>query len=617
MCGIAGFLRLDDEPASAADARRMADAMSHRGPDGRGAWAEGAVALAHARLIVRDRSDAAAQPMLSPGGEGVLVYNGEIYNDGVLRADLARDGIVVASSGDAAVVAAALAHWGVERAVRRLDGMFALAWWDRRERALWLARDRFGTKPLHVATCGVHVAFASEVRGLRAFLPGPLRINDLECVRRILPGMVDEFRPPFDGIENVSPGDAWRCDARGVARTTYFDLLAEIDVERLVAAEDESTHALERRVEATLSTAVRAHLISDVPVAMFASGGVDSNLVASFARETLPNLVGYTADTCDPGSEIEAATAMAKHVGMPLRPVRADREALLRAWPEAAEALEHPPSGLSFASVLLLARAARADGITVVLTGEGSDELFGGYRFFEKTRTAWRRIGFPFERWLRRSRAARNLAEAPFQYQAIRGERDSHLRFASTLTPVEESRAHALMERLARVRPRPDRAFLAHTLDSLRRNLGSLLLRHDRLGMAASIEARVPFLCNDVADLAIHLPVRAKLRRGVAKWIIKRVAAKRLPPRLVYAKKMAFATPAGHHRGSSALLRDGAVAEKFGWTRAASDDLVPRIEANAALRAQIVGLEIWLRIFARGERTDAIADRLLAIPAHE
>ena len=616
MCGIAGFLRLDDVPAAAADARRMADAMSHRGPDGRGAWSEGAVALAHARLIVRDRSAAAAQPMHPPGGEGVLVYNGEIYNDGALRADLARDGIVVASSGDAAVVAAALAHWGVERAVRRLDGMFAFAWWDRRERALWLARDRFGTKPLHVAVGGAHVAFASEVRGLRAFLPGPLRIDALELVRRIHPGMVDELRPPFEGIENLPPGETWRCDARGIARTTYFDLIGEIDVDRLVAARHERMEVLERRVDATLSAAVRAHLVSDAPVAVFASGGVDSNLVASYARESLPGLVGYTADTCDPGSEIGRATAMARHLGMPLRPVRVDREALLRAWPETTEALEHPPAGASYAAVLLLARAARADGITVVLTGEGSDELFGGYRFFEKTRTLWRRLGFPLERLLRGTRAARDLAEAPFQYQALRRERDSHLRFATTLVPVEESRARALMARFARVHPAPDRAYLAHTFDTLRRNLSGLLLRHDRLAMAASVEVRVPFLCNDVADVALHLPVRAKQRRGVAKWIVKRIAARRLPPHLVHAKKLAFALPAGHHRGTSALLRGGAAADLFRWTREATDDLVPRIEANAELRARMTGLEIWLRLFARGEHADAIADRLLAVPAH-
>ncbi len=614
MCGIAGFLRLDEVPAAAADARRMVDAMSHRGPDGRGAWAEGAIALGHARLIVRDRSDAAAQPMHTPGGEGVLVYNGEIYNDGALRADLARDGVAVASTGDAAVVAAALAHWGVERALRRFDGMFALAWWDRRARALWLARDRFGTKPLHVAVGGTHVAFASEVRGLRAFLPGPLRVNALEVARRIQAGMVEELRPPFEGIENLPPGAVWRRDAQGMAKSTYFDLLSEIDVDRLMAARSERMDVLERRVDATLATAVRAHLVSDVPVAIFASGGVDSNLVASYARESLPGVVGYTADTCDPGSEIVAATAMANHLGMELRPVRMDREAFLRAWPETAEWLEHPPAGASYAAVLLLARAARADGITVVLTGEGSDELFGGYRFFEKTRADWRRVGFPFERWLRGSRAARNLAEAPFHYQSIRRERDAHLRFASALMPVEESRAHVLMDRLARMRPRPDRAFLAHTFDALRRNLGTLLLRHDRLAMASSVEVRVPFLCNDVADLALHLPLRAKLHRGIAKWIVKRIAAKRLPPRLVYAKKMAFALPDGHHRGTSALLRGGAVADLFGWTSEATDDLVPRIEADASLRAQMTGLEIWLRIVARGERADVIADRLLAVP---
>ena len=612
MCGIAGFLRLDGAPASRDDARRMVDAMPHRGPDGRGAWSDGPVALAHARLAVRDLTDAAAQPIASPGGEGVLVYNGEVYDDGALREELERGGATFRGTGDTEVVAAAIARFGVEAAVRRFDGMFALAWWDARERTLWLARDRFGTKPLHVAVGPSRVAFASELRGLAAL--EPLRPDMLEVVRRFFPFRVDEERPPFQGVENVLPGELWRVTERSVERRTWCDVATEVDVDRLLAA-DGSPPEWERRIEEVVSRAVHAHLASDAPVAAFTSGGVDSNLVASYALERLPGLVGYTADTESPASEVVATRAMAEALRLPLRVVRVDRASYLRAWPESVEALEHPATHASLPAALLVARAARADGVKVALTGEGSDELFGGYDFFQRTRRQWTEAS---SWWRRRThggrRLARHLGDVPFRYQLVRGEPASHLRLQAALAPQEETRARDLLKRLERVEPAGDRAFLANCLDALRRHLGWILLRHDRVGMAASIEARVPFLSNRVADLALHLPVRAKVRGDVGKWALKRVAARRLPRVRVYARKVGFDMPEGHHRGATALLRGGAVPDLFRWSRAAFDDLVPRIEADPIARHQTVGFELWARLFVRGESAASLSERLLAIP---
>jgi asparagine synthase (glutamine-hydrolysing) len=615
MCGIAGVLRLDGEPASAALARSMADAMPHRGPDGRGAWADGPVALAHARLIVRDASPAAAQPAVAPEGAGVLVYNGEVYDDRELRAELEREGVVFRGTGDTEVVLHAIARWGIEAALPRLDGMFALAWWDARRRALHLARDRFGTKPLHVAVSDRRVAFASEVRGLRPAL-GPLRPDLVEVVRRLFPAQVHELRPPFEGIENVAPGERWTVEDGRVRRTSWCDLAASIDLGRLAAAEREPAGEREARVEATVERAVREHLASDVPVAAFTSGGVDSNLVASIAHEERKDLVAYTVDTGDPESEIEEARAAASHAGFALKRVAVDRETWMRAWPAAVEALEHPPSHPSLPAVLVLARAARADGAVVALTGEGSDELFGGYDFFERTRHRRRQATRPWSRWTHRGRAAlRDLEDVPFRYQSIRAERDTHLRFAATVAPSEESRAREIMARLAPVEPPHDRAFLGHSLDALRRHLGWILLRHDRMGMAASLEARVPFLSNRVADVALHLPVSAKIRGRVAKWTLKRVAARRLPPRVVFARKKGFPIPGSHHEGTAAFLRGGVVASLLRWDATAEADLVPRIARDPIARPQFVGLELWGRLFLRGERAEALAEALLALPA--
>jgi asparagine synthase (glutamine-hydrolysing) len=614
MCGIAGILRRDDAPASAAEALAMVEAMPHRGPDGRHAWASGPVALGHGRLAIRDLGPAAAQPMAAPGGEGVLVYNGEVYDDGALRTALAREGAVFRGTGDAEVVLHALARWGVRETLPRLDGMFAFAWWDARERALWLARDRFGVKPLHVVLEAGRLLFASEVRGLRA-VPGVARRPDvLELARALVPGRTDVSRPPFEGVENVLPGEAWCVRAATVERVRWYDPARDLDVDRLLAAADGDPAAWEADVERTVVAAVESHLASDVPVAAFVSGGVDSNLVADVARRRLAGLVGFTVDTCHPRSEAPRAARVARHLGIELRTVRVDRREHLRGLPEAVEALEHPAMHPSQPEALLLARAARAAGFVVVLTGEGSDELFGGYEFLAKTHARWRHAGAWWRRFRRPARLERaQLAEAPFYYQPARRDPDLHGRLAAALVPAEESRAWALLRRLERVEPPADRAFLAHSLDALDRHLGRILLRHDRLGMAASIECRVPFLSRAVADLALHLPVRAKLRRGVGKWALKRVAARRLPPDVVWARKEGFPVPDDHHRGASALLRGGAVADLFRWPRAGEDDLVARVERDPILRHQASSLEAWARIFVRGERAADVSDRLLSV----
>ncbi len=587
--------------------------MPHRGPDGRGAWNDGPVALAHVRLAVRDRSDRAAQPMVAPDGAGALVYNGEVYNDGELRADLAREGVFAHGTGDAEVVLLALARWGVAKAAPRFDGMFAFAWWDARARALWLVRDRFGTKPLHVAIEPAFVAFGSEVRALRALSGIAVRPDVLEIARRVVPWLADQLRPPFEGVENVPPGEAWCVTADGVERTVFADLLGGVDPARIVAAARVPLSIWEERVKDTVERAVRAHVASDAPVAAFVSGGVDSNLVAAIAKEVRPDLVAYTVDTCDADSETPVATAIANHLGLELRVVRVDAEAWLRAWPEAIETQEHPCSHESHVASLVLSRRAHADGIVVALTGEGADELFGGYDFLQRTRRLWRKASRPWSRWTHLGKAARRcIAETPFRYQSVRSESGTHVRLASTLLPIEESRAHALLAQLAPIEPPADRAFLAHAMDALRRHMGSILLRHDRMSMAASVEARVPFLSNAVADLALHLPVAAKLRGRVGKLVLKRVAARRLPHAAVYAPKKGFPVPTDNHAGSSALLYDGALADLFRWTRAAAKDLVPRIERQHDSRFAIVSAELWARIFVRGERPQALAERLMA-----
>lgn len=616
MCGIAGVLRRDGRPADERQVKAMVRAMPHRGPDGRGTWADGPVALGHARLSVRDLGPAARQPMEADHGSGVLVYNGEVYDEGPLRAELEREGVRFHGTGDAEVVCAALARWGVLATLPRFDGMFALAWWDARARALWLARDRFGIKPLDAVVTADRVLFASELRGLRA-IDGVARKPDLvELTRAILPTRTDLVRLPFEGVVSVPPGCAWRVTESGLEEHRWFDPVRDLDLDRLLAADRESPEVWEARIEGALRDAVRSHLASDVPLAAFTSGGVDSNLVAALAREHAPGLVAYTADTVHAESEIDDAKRAADAVGVSLRVVPVGREDTLRLWPEAAEALEVPARHPSQPAMLALCRAAKRDGFTVIVTGEGSDELFGGYDFFGKTWERWRRAHVPPRCWTRKAARERKwLSEAPFDYEVARRDPEVHLRLAASLAAPEDARARETLARLAAIPDRADRAFTAHGLDSLRRHLDRILLRHDRLGMAASLELRVPFLSWRVADVGLHLPRRAKYRRGVGKWALKRVAARRLPEGIVYAEKRGFVIPDDHHRGVTSLLRGGVVPELFRWPKDAEDRLLPRIEEDAVLRHQIASLEIWGRLFLRGESASSIAGQLCQAPS--
>jgi asparagine synthase (glutamine-hydrolysing) len=354
--------------------------------------------------------------------------------------------------------------------------------------------------------------------------------------------------------------------------------------------------------------------VSDVPLASFTSGGVDSNLVAAIARETRPDLHAYTADMEDAENEAPDAEDIARHLGMPIRRVACDRVSFLRAWPEAVEALEHPTCSPSYVCALLVARAARADGVVVAMTGEGADELFGGYDFLERTRRRWRTATRWWSRAHPKGRALRKrLREAPFDYQTGRTDRGLHRRLTAALLPEEESRPRALFERFARVEPPADRAFLAHSIDALHRHLGWILLRHDRLCMASSIEARVPFLCAGVSDVAFHTPVRWRIRGRTGKWILKRVAARRLPRRHVFARKRGYPVPARHHEGTEGILRGGAAADLFRWTHAAEAEILPRLARDAYLRQQAVTLEVWARLYLREEPASAIADRMLSL----
>jgi asparagine synthase (glutamine-hydrolysing) len=613
MCGIAGFWNLDGTPAEVAILTRMLAALAHRGPDGQGEHVDGALALGHRRLAILDTTERAHQPMVAPGGAGVLTYNGEVYNHRELRRRLEQEGARFAGTGDAEVVMHALARWGPRVAVPRLDGMFAFAWWDPGERALWLARDRLGIKPLVVARRGSTFAFSSEIRGLHAHPLIPSQPDARAVSVLAFRGRLTGRWTPFQGVESVPPGTLRRVTQAGEVDETWWHALSALDTERLLSADPDPARAVSD-LDAALEASVRTHLVSDAPLGAFLSGGVDSSLLVAHARRAQPRLTTWVANVGGDAGEGAQAARVARHLDVPLESVEVDRRAWARLWPHATLALEQPSYGTADSPLLAVARAARDRGRKVMLSGEGSDELFGGYPRYGSTWRLWRRrarrrLLTPWA--LRRHRRDQErLADAPLAWSASREDPVLRLSILGGVHGEEELLAHELHARLAGVPREADRALLAGMLSDLYDHLAVLLHRHDRLGMAASLELRVPFLAHAVVDMALHLPPRLRYARGQGKWIVKRAAERHLPSDVVWAEKRGFSVPEAWTSGLLGLLEGGALPDLLRWGARQRAQLPAQLERHAVLRARFTALEIWARLYARGEDPDVLADRL-------
>jgi asparagine synthase (glutamine-hydrolysing) len=616
MCGLVGIWRHDGGEADRSALAPMLSTILHRGPDGRGEWHHGRVALGHLRLSIIDLTDASHQPMLTPDGTGVLIYNGEIYNYRELRRELERDGVQFLSSGDAEVLLQALHNWGLERTVARLDGMFAFAYLDRRDGALWLARDRVGIKPLVVADTGTELIFASEAKALLAH-PRMQKHPDRHAMAKWIASSGRGFvKTLFSGIDQIEPGSWWRITAQGIDKRQYFHALTAVDVDRLAASSATKPAHFVSTFRYLLQRSVGLHLASDAPLAVMCSGGVDSSLISAYTKQRLPGVQAYVADGAWRDGEGDQAERVGRHLGVPIHRVVIDQRRFLELWPHVIWHSDGPPTHPSDAALLAVAQTCRAEGFKVLLTGEGSDELFGGYAFHHATYQDWL-WARSWRRFLNPGRKkTRSLAYAPFQNRVLAApDQKRARRWALALDADEELLPRRALTLLSPIEHQADRAFLAHCFCSLYDHLSWILHRHDRIGMAASIEMRVPFLENDLFDFAFHLPRRAKLHRGTGKWLVKQAARDVLPHKVVYARKKGFPVPLALTRGSQRLLVDGALAEVMEWSAATTEDVMTWTTRDAQLRFNLVSLEMWARVFFGGEEPTALSEKLVAFAA--
>lgn len=626
MCGIAGVLtRHAAVDRGVLDA--MLDPIAYRGPDDRGVWTHGPVGLGHVRLSILDLSDRAHQPALTPDGLGVLVYNGEVYNFRELRRRLEAAGIRFVSHSDTEVVLHALHHWGPEQAVAQFNGMFAFAYYDLRDATLWLGRDRLGIKPLYVGRTGNGIVFGSEIKAVLAHPAMACRPDLHALITQILYERLDGTWTPFEHIELVQPGTLRRFGATEQT-ITWFDLLRDLDPQRILAGANTSFASNALEFETRFDASVQRHMISDAPLATLCSGGHDSSLVTAAAKQHKRDIVAYVADVEGmQGAELARARRVCEHIGVELRPVPVSTGQYLRLWPEAIRANDQPNYFAQNIAAMAVAGAMQRDGFKVVLAGDGADELFGGYSWHERVYRMWRRRRL-HARWIRNNKLFRALGRlnpllAPLDLEALAERPFSPLHQADVsgvagpgICAIDGAKRHvraaALFRRLEALPRHEQRAYLAMSFEDAYVHLAEMLRSNDRMAMRHSIEVRVPFIDNELIDFGLHLPFHAKYHRGVTKRVVTALAGRRLPADVVRLPKIGFWVPDQLWRGMTHFLRDGAVAQLLKWRPQDQDDILRLVERYPRFLYRLLSTELWYRIYFDGATPEQLGETLLA-----
>ena len=617
MCGVAGSLA----PRGTADVvqvHEMLDLLAHRGPDGRGLIEAGPVCFGHVRLSILDLSDWAAQPMRSCSGRSLLTYNGEVYNFPDLRKRLHDIGIEPRSSGDTEVLLEHLEAFGVDETVRAIEGFFAFGLWDAQRSTLTLARDRYGKKPLYWSSSDGAVRFASEAKALVRSRTRP----DLTTLNAMLLGFSASWgrQTPFTDIEALEPGSIIEFhDTTLPQHRRWFSLEELVDADLHTELDRCDDREVIERVAAALDDSLRYRMVSDVPVASLVSGGVDSSIITVLAGRGPRPPELYHADVVG-DSERPAAQEIADGQGRSLHIARVTDDAFRDLVTEATWYNDMPLTyHVNAVPFLSVCQRAGTDGVKVMLSGEGSDEFFLGYPhlglapYLDRIDTA--------------KSAIRGLAGrvAPRLVQQL--WRDPAESYATMLRSLvsrnEEGALREAGERTSsHLQGRADeRAHLA-SMALVHAHLASLLHRNDRLGMAAGIENRFPFLGREVTRLAFNLPSRYKLRWSprmhdrrhpfvVDKWIVRQLAKGLIPAHLAARTKQGFPVRIQDRlRVRGQLFQDGFVQEHWRLPTATMTDIVERASGTWVLRLALI--EVWGRLYFHGASIEQARHHLVS-----
>jgi asparagine synthase (glutamine-hydrolysing) len=596
MCGIAGILT-----GASIDERlltRLTQPIAHRGPDGQGIWIapQGGVGLGHRRLSIVELSPLGHQPMASTDGRYVLTFNGEIYNHASIRKEMEAaaggGGINWRGHSDTETLIEAIAQWGLEKALQRSVGMFALALWDKEERRLLLARDRFGEKPLYYGWTGGDFIFASELKAIRghprfnnevdrravrllaarAYIPAPLSIY--RRIYKLEPGCIlsvgaDAWARPLDAP--LEPGES----DRGMRLDRYWSY-REVVRDGLAQPIADEEEALEQ-LEATLAEAIGGQAVADVPVGAFLSGGVDSSTVVGlyrkYSRGTVRTFsIGFEEEAFN---EADHAKAIARHFGTEHHERYVTVKETQDVIPLLPRMYDEPFADSSQIPTHLVSRFAR-EQVTVALSGDGGDELFGGYNRHFMAPRLWERLSrvppplrrlvgsqlgrLPATTWNRLGRAVPGLERRPHFGTKVqkglrlagsaRGLDDIYNSFVDAwsfeASPVLGAEAASVDLNFAMdvASGAPDATRMMYN-DAVTYLPDDILCKVDRAAMAVSLETRVPFLDHRVAELAARIPVSMKIKNGKGKHILRRLLYREAPQPLFERPKAGFGIPVG------------------------------------------------------------------------
>ena len=549
MCGIAGIARTDGRLVDPAVVKAMTDQLVHRGPDGEGSWLGGSIGLGHRRLSIIDPIGS-PQPMKSADGRCHIVFNGEIFNYRALRDELASDGVELHTNGDTEVVLELFQRYGTA-ALHRLRGQFAFAIYDTITRQLWLVRDRMGILPLFWHISPDRLAFASEIKALLPAL-GRVPAVDEESIREYLAyRSVPAPNTLLQGVKKLPPGHFLRRAADGSIEVGQWWSLPDQPQIQSVSAEG----AVEQ-VAVALQDAVRSALVADVPVGAFLSGGVDSSLIVALMASVDPQarIESFTAGFSDPlYDETPFARRVSALFNTQHHEVLVTAEDFSSLWEKLTWNRDAPLSEPADIALFRIAEIARTR-VKVLLSGEGSDELFAGYPKYGAANLAtigdWtpRSVSVPVLGAVERALPARaNRLRIAIRAAMAGGEAERARTWFAPFTEVERRELFPGRERDTHVS-----IWEAGRGDRVRRMLladcrvwlpDNLLERGDRMSMAASVESRPPFMDHRLVELAFSLPSSVKVRRGVRKWVVKEVARRYLPQDLVDRKKVGFRVP--------------------------------------------------------------------------
>lgn len=573
MCGIAGVLSFDNSGFDVSENLliRMRDKMKHRGPDGEGLWLSNnrRVGLAHRRLSIIDISGKANQPMISDDGSMIIVFNGEIYNHSEIRNELKLLGRNnwQTNHSDTEVILQSFQQWGID-CLSRFRGMFSIGVWDNNRKELWLIRDRIGVKPLYYSVHHQRITFASEIKALFQDPDQKKEMNNEVIFHYLSFLTIPAPNTFFKGIKKLEPGTWMRITPDGQIRTNrYWDVLDHIEP-RMNASEDE----IAEEVLSELRHSVKLRKVSDVPVGVFLSGGIDSSTNTVLFSENEKNeintfSIGYDGEYASYQNELSFARMVSESVGAHHHEKILKMSDLIEFLPRMIHLQDEPIADPVCFPLYYVSKLAADAGVKVCQVGEGADELFIGYDSWKKRYKAQKLSNIRFTKMLKKSALGlMGLArkKTSFQYEYLRrgylgqpiqwSGAEVFTQYEKDLLFTQEYKRHSsvnsswevlqpIHDRFVEAHYNPNPLDLMSYIDLNFRLPELLLMRVDKMSMGASIEARVPFLDHKFVELAMSIPYELKLKNGNLKYMLKKAVRGHIPDAVIDRPKQGFGVP--------------------------------------------------------------------------